>query len=136
MKGQVKQMLVRRGDVYWADLSGARGSEQGGRRPVLVLQNDKGNMYSPTTQVAPITSRDKKYMPTHFDLSNCNCGLPKDSIALVEQIRTIDKCRLEEKIGHIDKLNLIRINLIIMLSFDLISWFDFKNRNNKKSKVA
>ena len=96
-------MTVKRGDIYYADLSPVVGSEQGGIRPVLIIQNDVGNKYSPTVIAAAITSRiNKAKMPTHIELSANEYGLNKDSVILLEQIRTIDKRRLREKIGKID----------------------------------
>ena len=96
-------MIVKRGDIYYADLSPVVGSEQGGIRPVLVIQNDIGNKYSPTVIAAAITSQiNKAKMPTHIELAAKDYGLNKDSVILLEQIRTIDKRRLREKIGRID----------------------------------
>lgn len=93
-------MKVRRGDLYYADLSPVVGSEQGGVRPVIVVQNDIGNKYSPTIIVAPVTSQmNKAKLPTHVKLKGNKHGLPKNSVALMEQLRTIDKTRLREKIG-------------------------------------
>ena len=92
-------MTVKRGDIFYADLSPVIGSEQGGLRPVLIVQNDVGNKYSPTVIAAAITSRlDKVKLPTHIDVYASNFGLAKDSVILLEQIRTIDKKRLREKI--------------------------------------
>lgn len=97
--------MIRRGDIYYADLSPVLGSEQDGIRPVLVVQNNVGNKYSPTIIVLPITSKMKSKLPTHIKLEGEKCGLPKDSIILAEQIRTIDKIRLKKKVGKIsDKL--------------------------------
>ena len=96
-------MIVKRGDIYYADLSPVVGSEQGGIRPVLVIQNDIGNKYSPTVIAAAITSQiNKAKMPTHIELAAKDYGLNTDSVILLEQIRTIDKRRLREKIGRID----------------------------------
>lgn len=93
--------MVRRGDVFYADLSPVIGSEQGGVRPVLVVQNDIGNKYSPTIIIAAITSQiNKAKLPTHVEITAPEYGLPKDSVVLLEQIRTIDKKRLREKIGR------------------------------------
>ena len=93
-------MSVKRGEIYYADLSPVVGSEQGGVRPVLIVQNDVGNRYSPTVIAAAITSqRDKNRLPTHIELQADKCGLAKDSIVLLEQIRTIDKKRLKDKTG-------------------------------------
>ena len=97
-------MIVKRGDIYYADLSPVIGSEQGGIRPVLIIQNDVGNKYSPTVIAAAITSQiNKAKMPTHIELSASDYGLYKDSVILLEQIRTIDKKRLREKVAHLDK---------------------------------
>ena len=96
-------MTVKRGDIYYADLSPVIGSEQGGIRPVLIVQNDVGNKFSPTVIAAAITSqRDKTNLPTHIKVDADGCGLAKDSIVLLEQVRTIDKQRLKEKMGSLD----------------------------------
>lgn len=96
-------MIVKRGDIFYADLSPVIGSEQGGVRPVLVVQNDVGNKYSPTIIIAAITSQiNKAKLPTHIEINAPDFGLPKDSVVLLEQIRTIDKKRLREKIGKFD----------------------------------
>ena len=93
-------LTVKRGDIYYADLSPVVGSEQGGIRPVLIVQNDVGNKYSPTVIAAAITSqKDKSKLPTHIALHSQDCGLSKDSVVLLEQVRTIDKKRLKEKMG-------------------------------------
>lgn len=114
-------MVVKRGDMYYADLSPVIGSEQGGIRPVLIIQNDTGNKYSPTVIVSAITSQaNKNKLPTHIELSSEECGLKSDSIILAEQIRTIDKSRLKEKIGHIDNNKIIaQINNALGVSFGL-----------------
>ena len=97
-------MSVKRGDIYYADLSPVVGSEQGGLRPVLIIQNDVGNRYSPTVIAAAITSRmGKTRLPTHIDIYAERAGLAKDSVILLEQIRTLDKRRLKEKMGHLDE---------------------------------
>jgi len=96
-------VVIKRGDIFYADLSPVIGSEQGGIRPVLIVQNDIGNKYSPTVIASAITSQiNKAKLPTHIELSAKEYGLPKDSVVLLEQIRTIDKKRLREKIGHLD----------------------------------
>lgn len=103
MKKKTLKRTLRRGDIYYADLSGlekTRGSEQHGRRPVLIIQNDIGNQYAPTTIVAILTSKKKKYLPTHVAISGVR-GLKKDSIVCLEQIKTIDKSRLEEYKGSV-----------------------------------
>lgn len=94
---------VKRGDIYYADLRPVVGSEQGGIRPVLIIQNDTGNQHSPTVICAAITSRlNKTKLPTHVALSAIRCGIVKDSVILLEQVRTIDKSRLREKVCHLD----------------------------------
>ena len=97
-------MSVRRGEIYYADLSPVVGSEQGGVRPVLIVQNDVGNKYSPTVIAAAITSqKEKSKLPTHIEINAQNCGLAKNSVVLLEQIRTIDKKRLKERMGMLDE---------------------------------
>lgn len=114
-------MTVRRGDIYYADLSPVVGSEQGGTRPVLIVQNDIGNRFSPTVIAAAITSqRDKTKLPTHIDLPSASCGLTKDSVVLLEQIRTIDKRRLREKMGRVTDPEMDEINHALSISFGLI----------------
>ena len=116
-------MSVKRGDIFYADLSPVVGSEQGGVRPVLVVQNDVGNKYSPTVIAAAITSRiNKAKMPTHIELSANDYGLNKDSVILLEQIRTIDKRRLREKIGKLDDDMMNRVNEALFISFGLESF--------------
>ena len=113
-------MTVRRGDIYYADLSPVVGSEQGGVRPVLIVQNDVGNKHSPTVIAAAITSqRDKTKLPTHIELNSHGCGLSKDSVVLLEQIRTIDKRRLKEKMGHLDNSSMNRVDRALSVSFGL-----------------
>ena len=113
-------MIVKRGDIYYADLSPVVGSEQGGIRPVLVIQNDIGNKYSPTVIAAAITSQiNKAKMPTHIELAVKDYGLNKDSVILLEQIRTIDKRRLREKIGRIDDGLMASVNNALSISFGL-----------------
>ena len=108
---------IKRGDIYYANLSTVVGSEQGGVRPVLIVQNDVGNKYSPTVIVAAITSKiNKAKLPTHIELNAHTYGLEKDSVILLEQIRTLDKARLLEKIGNAtEKLNEIDYALAISL---------------------
>jgi len=111
--------MIKRGELYYADLSPVIGSEQGGVRPVLIVQNDIGNKYSPTIIAAAITSQmNKAKLPTHIEIPK-EYGLPKDSVILLEQIRTIDKRRLKERIGEIDKDLLEHVNrgLLISLGF-------------------
>lgn len=113
-------VIVKRGDIYYADLSPVVGSEQGGVRPVLVIQNDVGNKYSPTVIAAAITSQiNKAKMPTHIELKALDYGLLKDSVILLEQIRTIDKKRLREKIGHLDNSLMTTVNDALSISFGL-----------------
>ena len=114
-------MVIKRGDMFYADLSPVVGSEQGGIRPVLVIQNNTGNKYSPTVIVSAITSQQSKSkLPTHIELSSEEFGLKSDSIVLAERIRTIDKSRLKEKIGHIDDNSVItKINNALGVSFGL-----------------
>lgn len=114
-------VIVKRGDIYYADLSPVVGSEQGGVRPVLIIQNDIGNKYSPTVIATAITSQiNKAKMPTHIELDANEYGLSKDSVVLAEQIRTIDKKRLKEKIGHLDEKLMTRVNEALEISFGLI----------------
>ena len=113
-------MNIRRGDIYYADLSPVIGSEQGGLRPVLIVQNDVGNRYSPTVIAAAITSRmSKAKLPTHIDVVGNDAGLAKDSVILLEQIRTIDKRRLKEKMGHLDDGTMRHVDDAIHVSFGL-----------------
>ena len=113
-------MQVKRGDIYYADLSPVVGSEQGGIRPVLIIQNDVGNRYSPTVIAAAVTSQlNKSKLPTHIEIDAMKYGLPKDSVILTEQIRTIDKKRLKEKIGHIDEDLMTSVNDALFVSFGL-----------------
>ena len=114
-------MIVKRGDMFYADLSPVIGSEQGGVRPVLIIQNDMGNKYSPTVIAAAITSHTgKNKLPTHIDIGSQDWGLKSDSVVLAEQIRTIDKSRLKEKIGHIHDGQIIdKINNALGVSFGL-----------------
>ena len=113
-------MNIKRGDIYYADLSPVIGSEQGGLRPVLIVQNDVGNKYSPTVIAAAITSKmSKAKLPTHIDVFASQVGLAKDSVILLEQIRTIDKKRLKEKMGHLDDSVMTEVNDAITVSFGL-----------------
>ena len=114
-------MIIRRGDMFYADLSPVIGSEQGGVRPVLIIQNDIGNKHSPTVIAAAITSQTgKNKLPTHIEIGSQGNGLKADSIILTEQIRTIDKSRLKEKIGHIDDKQVIsKLNNALGVSFGL-----------------
>ncbi len=113
-------MTVHRGDIYYADLSPVVGSEQGGIRPVVIIQNDVGNRYSPTVIAAAITSQTgKAKLPTHISLQADTCGLSKDSVVLLEQIRTLDKRRLKEHMGEVDSPSMQRINQALSVSFGL-----------------
>lgn len=113
-------MVVKRGDIYYADLRPVVGSEQGGVRPVLIIQNDMGNRYSPTVICAAITSKmNKAKLPTHVLLEAERYGIVKDSVVLLEQVRTIDKSRLREKVCHLDDSVLIRINTALKISLAL-----------------
>lgn len=113
-------MLIKRGEIYYADLSPVIGSEQGGVRPVLIVQNDVGNRYSPTVIAAAITSqRDKTNLPTHIEVDAANCGLAKDSVVLLEQVRTIDKRRLREKMGSLDNTDMGKVDQALSVSFGL-----------------
>ena len=113
-------MEVKRGDIYYANLSPTVGSEQGGVRPVLVVQNDRGNKHSPTIIVSAITSsRTKANLPTHIPVTSASQGLSKDSIILLEQIRTIDKSRLQGRIGQLDETTMDRVNEAINISLGI-----------------
>ena len=114
-------MQIRRGDMFYADLSPVVGSEQGGIRPVLIIQNDLGNKYSPTVIAAAITSQTgKTKLPTHIEIDSKSCGLKSNSVVLAEQIITIDKSRLKERIGHIDDEKIIdKVNNALGVSFGL-----------------
>ena len=113
---------IKRGYLYYADLSPVVGSEQGGVRPVLIIQNDIGNKYSPTVIVADITSQiNKAKLPTHIEISAHEYGLNKDSVILLEQIRTIDKKRLREKIGCLDKNMMLKVDNSLQISLGLFT---------------
>ncbi len=112
--------IVKRGDIFYADLSPVVGSEQGGMRPVLIVQNDTGNKHSPTVIAAAITSQTgKAKLPTHIELSGQSVGLSRDSVILLEQIRTLDKSRLREKMGKLDGETMTRVDNAIAVSFGL-----------------
>jgi mRNA interferase MazF len=116
----VNYVTVKRGDIYYADLSPVIGSEQGGVRPVLIVQNDVGNRYSPTVIAAAITSqKEKAKLPTHIEVRAEDCGLARNSIVLLEQIRTIDKRRLKERMGKLDSGSMNQINRALSISFGL-----------------
>ena len=113
-------LVVKRGDIFYADLSPVIGSEQGGVRPVLVVQNDIGNKYSPTVIVAAVTSQiNKAKLPTHIEISANEFGLSKDSVILAEQVRTVDKRRLREKIGALDERQMARVDEALSVSFGI-----------------
>ena len=112
--------MVKRGDIFYADLSPVVGSEQGGIRPVIIIQNDIGNKYSPTIIVAAITSQiNKAKLPTHVEISSEEYGLNKDSVVLLEQIRTVDKKRLKEKIGHMSEKDIQKVDQALLISLGL-----------------
>ena len=113
-------MNIKRGDIFYADLSPVVGSEQGGVRPVLIVQNDVGNRFSPTVIAAAITRQNSKAnLPTHITLRASGSGLSKDSVVLLEQIRTIDKKRLKEKMGTLDTISMARVDEALTISFGL-----------------
>lgn len=113
-------MTVKRGEIYYADLSPVVGSEQGGVRPVLIIQNDVGNRFSPTVIAAAITSqKDKTRLPTHIQLSSRDCGLARDSVVLLEQVRTIDKRRLKERMGKVEEPYMDQVDHALSISFGL-----------------
>lgn len=113
-------MLIKRGDIFYADLRPVVGSEQGGIRPVLIIQNDIGNRHSPTVICAAITSKmNKAKLPTHIEISTQNCDIVKDSVILLEQLRTIDKQRLKDKVCHLDADILQKVNRALCISLEL-----------------
>ena len=113
-------MVIKRGEIYYADLSPVVGSEQGGVRPVLIVQNDVGNKFSPTVIAAAITSQTgKARLPTHIELNAQSVGLSRDSVILLEQIRTIDKSRLRERMGKLDENTMTKVDNAIAVSFGL-----------------
>ena len=113
-------MTIRRGDIYYADLRPVVGSEQGGVRPVLIIQNDVGNRHSPTVICAAITSRlNKANLPTHIELNAGNYDMVKDSVILLEQLRTIDKKRLKDKVCHLDTITMEKVNRALEISLEL-----------------
>ncbi|OPJ65103.1 type II toxin-antitoxin system PemK/MazF family toxin [Clostridium oryzae] len=117
-------MIVKRGDIFYADLSPVVGSEQGGVRPVIIIQNDVGNKYSPTVIVAAITSQiNKAKLPTHVEISSEEYGLNKDSVVLLEQIRTLDKKRLKEKIGHMKEADMLLVDKALLVSIGLSQYY-------------
>ena len=113
-------MVIKRGDIYYADLRPVVGSEQGGIRPVLIIQNNVGNRHSPTVICAAITSKmNKAKLPTHIEIDAVRYGIEKDSVILLEQLRTIDKRRLKEKVCHLDDAMLDKVNHALEISLEL-----------------
>ena len=113
-------MVVRRGDIFYADLRPVIGSEQGGVRPVLIVQNDTGNMHSPTVIIAAITSsQTKAKLPTHVEIDSQKYDMIKDSVILLEQLRTIDKTRLKDKVCHLDNEIISKVNQALLISLEL-----------------
>jgi mRNA interferase MazF len=113
-------MVIHRGDIYYADLRPVVGSEQGGIRPVLIIQNDVGNKHSPTVICAAITSKmNKAKLPTHVEIDCKNCEIVKDSVILMEQLRTIDKSRLRERVGHLGGSDLERVERALRISLGI-----------------
>lgn len=117
-------MIVKKGDLYFADLSPVVGSEQGGVRPVLVVQNDVGNKYSPTIIVAAVTSQSKAKLPTHVELAATQGGLSKNSVVLLEQLRTIDKQRLKERIGTLSEAQIPSVNEALSVSLGIANLYE------------
>ena len=118
----MRRLIIRRGDIYYADLRPVVGSEQGGVRPVLIIQNDIGNKHSPTVICAAITSKmNKAKLPTHVEISAKQCNMVKDSVILLEQLRTIDKQRIREKICHIDGELQEKVDYALKVSLDLLT---------------
>lgn len=116
----IKEVVIKRGDVYFADLSPVRGSEQGGQRPVLIVQNNVGNKYSPTVIIAAITAKiAKAKLPTHVEVEASKVGLIKDSVILLEQVRTIDKSRLIQKLGQLENDVMVEVNRALAISLGL-----------------
>ena len=114
-------MNIKRGEIYYADLSPVVGSEQGGVRPVLIVQNDVGNRHSPTVIAAAITSQQTKAkLPTHISIGGVDSGLAKNSVVLLEQVRTIDKKRLKERMGTVSQKDMAQIDQAISISFGLV----------------
>lgn len=117
---RIRLMTIKRGEIYYADLSPVVGSEQGGVRPVLIVQNDIGNKHSPTVIAAAITSqREKTKLPTHISLDAVSCGLSKDSVVLLEQVRTLDKKRLKERMGELGTTDMHKVDSALSVSFGL-----------------
>lgn len=120
---RVNDLVVKKGDIFFADLSPVIGSEQGGVRPVIVIQNDVGNKYSPTVIVAAITSQiNKAKLPTHVEIKAGDHGLNKDSVILLEQLRTVDKRRLKERIGRMEAEAMKKVNEALVISLGIIEF--------------
>ncbi len=120
--------MIKRGELYYADLSPVVGSEQGGIRPVLIVQNDTGNKYSPTIIAAAVTSKlNKARLPTHIELNANEFGLQKNSVILLEQIRTLDKRRLLERIGELPQKTMQKVNYALLISLGFSDFSDLKN---------
>ena len=118
-------MIIKRGDIYYADLRPVVGSEQGGIRPVLIVQNDVGNKHSPTVICAAITSKmNKAKLPTHIEIDSTEYDIVKDSVILLEQLRTIDKRRLKDKVCHLDQAMLDKVNHALEISLELTTYQD------------
>lgn len=122
-------MQIKRGDIYYADLSPVVGSEQSGIRPVLIIQNDIGNKHSPTIIAIAITSKQKSNLPTHISVEGTKYGLDKDSVILTEQIRTLDKSRLKNKIGSIDNNTLEKVKKALEISFGMRGNIDWNSKD-------
>ena len=115
------KLVIRRGDVFYADLRPVVGSEQGGIRPVLIVQNDTGNKHSPTVIIAAITSKmNKAKLPTHVEIDSGKCDMVKDSVILLEQLRTIDKTRLKDKVCHLDNDIIVKVNKALITSLEIM----------------
>ena len=114
-------MMIKRGDIYYADLRPVVGSEQGGVRPVLIIQNDVGNRHSPTVICAAITSKMKAKLPTHVEIEAGRYDIVRDSVILLEQLRTIDKRRLKDRVCHLDGEMLERVNKALQVSLELLT---------------
>jgi mRNA interferase MazF len=112
-------LLIKRGDIFYADLRPVVGSEQGGIRPVLIIQNDVGNKHSPTVICAAITSKMKAKLPTHVEIEAGKYDIVKDSVILLEQLRTIDKRRLKDKVCHLDKEAIDKVNRALLISLEM-----------------
>jgi mRNA interferase MazF len=120
----VIDVVIRRGDIFYADLRPVVGSEQGGVRPVLIIQNDTGNRHSPTVICAAITSKmNKAKLPTHVEIDSCRCDIVKDSVILLEQLRTIDKKRLKDKVCHLDNDIIEQVNRALSVSLEMGEMF-------------